>query len=365
LIRRAPAAIAACLVLVLIGSAVSGSASAWATPEHQDLGELALAVLANDNRTYASQYMQASDPNGKELRQWFLEGLYDCDRLDLARNHYYDPLTGKGLTEYSSLELCQDLYDDAVRYWKDGDYGRSVYYLGRATHMVQDAAQPYHGHNDPLNGHSEFESWLDAHSGQFVVTSGGLYNYSTNASLFVDKNARAVYNFYADVKGGNASDDSYAQVAAIIEPLAVRSTAGFLAMFARDVSDTAPEFEVQELADDQARLTWQPSTDRDFRCYRVYISEPGRDLDISEADLLKEITDRGNNALTITKLSNYGTYRVQVVTVLANDTLESDILTVKVGTGKLVVVAAVIGVVSIMAIGLTLSQSKGKRRRKQ
>lgn len=364
MIRRAVAVLAIVMSAVVLVSAVPGNASAWATSQHPYLGELALATLEHDNRSYASRYMNAEDVNGKSLRQWFTEGLVDCDRLDLARNHYYDPLTGTGLTGYTSLELCEDLYDDAVGFWRDGDYAKAMYYLGRATHMVQDAAQPFHGHNDALNGHLEFETWCAANHERFQVTSGGIYNYSTEPGLFVDKNARAVYNYYADVRSSNASDASYETVAAIIEPLAIRTTAGFLAMFAADVSDTAPELDVQSLADDRALLTWQPSTDRDFRCYRVYISEPGKDVDLTKANLLKEIADRGDNTLIITKLARYGTYQLQVVTVLANDTLESDVHTIKVGSGKLVVVTAAVAVITVMAVALTLSQKKGNKRRK-
>lgn len=364
MIRRTVAAVAVTMVALLVAAAMVPTATAYQAKMHQELGEKALGVLAADNKTYASGYMKALDPSGKSLREWFLEGLYDCDRLDLARNHYYNPLIGKGLTEYSSLELCQDLYDQAVKFWKSGEYGRSIYYLGRAAHMVMDSTVPHHGHNDALNGHAEFEAWLAANVDRFDVTSGGLYNYSVNASLFVDLNARQVYDLYADIKSSNASDSSYAQVAAVIEPLAIRSAAGFLALFARDVSGTAPEFYIQELADNKARLTWQPATDRDFVRYEVYVSEPGKHVDLTKTDLLKEVTGRGDNTLTITKLAKYGVYQVQVVTVLANDTLASDILTIKVGTGKAVVIVVIIGVITVMALGLTLSMKKGNRRRK-
>jgi len=357
-------AVVVTMTLLMIGAAIPAPASAYQSTMHQDLAEKALGVLANDNKSFASAYFAGVDDNGKKLKAWFLEGIYDCDRLDLARNHYYNPLTGKGLTEYNSLELCQDLYDEAVKLWKDGDYGKSMYYLGRATHMVMDSTVPHHGHLDPLNGHAEFETWLAEHEDEYAVTSGGIYSYS-NITAFIDGNARTVYDYYYDIKSDNASEASYAMVAAIIEPLAIRTSAGFLVMFADEVQDTAPAFDITEIEGGEAILTWQPSTDRDFRAYRIYISEPGHAVVIGGDDLLREYTDRSDNTLTITKLAKYGTYQLQIVTVLANDTLESVVLDLKVGgSSKLIVVGAGIGIITVMAIGLTLSTTSKHKRRK-
>lgn len=361
-VKVLPAISSLTLVLALALSSMAGPVSAYQASEHRELVAKSLFVLNGDNRTYLSKIFHAEDPSGKELIDWFQEGVYDTDRLDLARNHYYNPLTGKGLTEYSSKELCQDLYDNAVADWGVGDYGTSIYYLGRAVHMVMDSTVPHHGHNDPLNGHAEFETWLAAHADRYAVTSGGLYDHGINASDYVHNNAVAVYDHYADIRSSNASDASYANVASLIEPLALRSTAGFVAMFFNDVRGTEPELFSSSLEGGKVRLTWQPAVEENFVRYEVYVSSAGDDIELDAEHLLKTVTSRDGNALTVDKLDRFGSYQFQVVTVLANDRLESSIATEKVGASKLIMYGAAVALVTVIGLTFTLTQSRKKRR---
>ena len=351
--------------LVMSAPVLSSPVTAYQAANHQDLTEYAITILSHDGRDYMADVLEATDASGVSLKEWLLEGTYDCDRLDLARNHYYNPLTGTGLTEYTSYELCQDMYDAAVEYWEDGDYTKSMYYLGRALHMVQDSTVPHHGHNDPLNGHVEFESYMDAHIQDFVVGSGGIYNYSGNASGFVHNNAVAVYDHYYLLTSENASTVNYLYVGAIVESLALRSSAGFLSMFFTDVRRTAPQLEGYEVDDDMVHLIWQPAVESNFLRYEVYASSAGKDIELDPAHLVKTVMDREDNTLTIKELKKNGEYEFQVVTVLTDDSLESSIVTIEIGASKLLFIGIVAGLIAVTVIFFTLGQTKAKKKRRR
>jgi len=96
--------------------------------------------------------------------------------------------------------------------------------------------------------------------------------------------------------------------------------------------------------------------------YEVYASSAGDDIELDAGHLLKTITNRDGNALTVDKLDRFGSYQFQVVTVLANDRLESSIATEKMGTSKLIMYGAAVALTTVIGLTFTLTRTRKKRR---
>ncbi len=103
-------------------------------------------------------------------------------------NHFWNPDTpnsvGAGTEDYDDgLLFVGSSYRKALRYWEEdiipnylqGNVDKSYYYLGRVAHLLEDAAQPSHVHNDPHAGHwySGGTSILEEHTGDNVDSYSG------------------------------------------------------------------------------------------------------------------------------------------------------------------------------------------------
>jgi len=106
----------------------------------------------------------------------FLDGDSDPTTLRLMR-HFYNPVTGEGLSmeafgDFPSSYVWggqpneQNLWDyqDALRYYQEGDIEEAFFALGHVVHLIQDATVPAHTHLDdhgPPYGDS-YEEWCTA-----------------------------------------------------------------------------------------------------------------------------------------------------------------------------------------------------------
>ena len=339
-----------CLFLLL-----PGSVAAYDQDEHPILGAYTLRVLENDGYGRIVQAMQAIDPEGSSLESWFLLGEHDADRLDLSRNHYYDPTTGQGLAGFeSSAQLCKELFDSAVIKWRNGDGPTAMYLLGRTVHLLQDATMPHHVHLDPLNGHSAFETWLVNHTADYSIASGGIYALAEPES-FVHLTALQVYGLYEKVISSNSSEANFQEVGAFIEPLGIRMSAGLLWNFFEEVDGFSPTLLVAHATSSTVTLTWTPSADSNFVRYDLYVSDVGKELVLDEEHKASSSGYRECSGANVTGLRSYGTYQFQVVTVLDNGTLQSNIVEQKLGI-TLIAVALVMGmmlaIVAVVIIGM-------------
>lgn len=328
--RRLAFALIACALLLPFSSL---PAQAYCTPDHPVLTAWAVKTLSNDGRTNLVQVLEARDQRGDTLLEKLEAGSYDEDTLDLGLNHYYDPTTGEGLAGQStnSRDRCQALFDTAVRQWRSGEFGGAAYTLGRAVHVVQDSTLPHHARLDPFNGHAEYESWLSARISFSMTDTGGLYDYGSNASEFVVKNALVAYDLFGKVILTNASLSNYEEVERIIKPLAIRSSAGFIDLFFRTVEGTAPELVVTDTGLAHADLLWTPCPDPHFLRYEVYVSDPEKKVVRDGEHLRLTIGDRDRNGAEVSGLNVYGTYEFQVVTVLEDGSLESNVPRLNIG----------------------------------
>ena len=361
--RRLIIAMIICALLLPL----SGSpARAYAQADHPVLTAWTVNTLGNDGRTNIVQVLQARDQRGDTLLEKLEAGSYDEDTLDLGLNHYYDPTTGEGLAGRStnSADLCQAYFDAAVQQWRSGEFGGAAYTLGRAVHLVMDSTLPHHAHLDPLNGHAEYESWLSAQISFSMTDTGGLYDYGSNAREFVVKNALVAYDLFEKVILTNASLSNYQEVQKIIKPLALKSSAGLVDLFFRTVEDTAPELLITDTGLADAHLLWTPCADPHFLRYEIYVSDPEKKIVQDENHLRLTIGDRDRNGAEVSGLNVYGTYEFQVLTVLEDVSLESNVPKLNIGF-SIWLAFAFLSSFTICAVFLTLKSRRIRARRRR
>ena len=114
----------AVISLIITGlSLSSGSVKAWKTDCHPTVVDLAMDVLEDDGYTYLVSYLIDSENLGR-----IKKAITDCDRLDLALNHYYSPITGGGLAGATAAdEVAQTFFNNAVGYYESGDVTTAWY----------------------------------------------------------------------------------------------------------------------------------------------------------------------------------------------------------------------------------------------
>lgn len=149
-------------------------------------------------------------------------------------SHYYNHLVDTGLWHGPDAPTeCQYYFDRAVKYWRRGNREKSLFYLGAATHILQDLCVPHHAGCMVFSGHSYFEDWARTHFEDFATNSAGIYDLGGNAGEWVRQNARVSYGYLPEVMEDHAP--SVERVAGILLQRAQKTTAGFLHFFVQGV----------------------------------------------------------------------------------------------------------------------------------
>ncbi len=161
------------------------------------------------------------------------EGVTWADQDFKSTNHFFHYDREKGLYGFSNAyEECRKYYNKAAAYYDAGDIGRSMFYLGAACHLVQDATVPQHVNNRLLNKHRGFELWIISKiiSNYPFYILKGIKKYGTIKD-FIRKNAQFAnktslkYAIITDSEKRNLS------IAKEILAEAQETTAGFLLYF--------------------------------------------------------------------------------------------------------------------------------------
>jgi phospholipase C len=333
--------IVAGILFVLLAGAFSPPAAAWKTDNHPSIVEDAVAVLEADNYTYLVGYLTDSDYLD-ELKK----GVIDCDSTQLAVNHYYNPITGKGVSGATpATTYTQAMFDEAVAVYESGDAERAWWTFGWSLHTVQDLFVPFHAALDPANGHSAFEAYAYQYRHDFGLPAAGIYDYSQNASQWVVYAASQSYPYYAAVSGVNATDMNFDTVISILYPEAVALSAGYIKFFADAIG--LGDFNVFVVSRDisSVKIGWDESADENFSSYRIFVSEdPATILD---DDPVFEIDARDITEREIFDLELFHDYYFQVVVVSSDGNHESNLLKSSPGY-PLWMLLAIIGPICIM-----------------
>lgn len=130
---------------------------AYETAEHLDIGSKAkclyIAYVTENQDTSVGKNAISKNLNWQWF-SWALEHEDDTWPTPLYMRHFFNPITGKGLSfggeQYDSAVVrAQALWNDALADYMLGDYVSSYTNLGRVSHLVMDMGVPAHVNDDP------------------------------------------------------------------------------------------------------------------------------------------------------------------------------------------------------------------------
>ena len=158
-----------------------------------------------------------------------------CDRGFKNISHYYDHAANTGLWYGPDAPSeCRHYFRQAIKHWRRGRQEKALFYLGAASHIMQDLCVPHHAAGLILQGHKYFEDWARHNYHEFTCNCDGIYHLSCEPGDWVKKNARFSFTFLPQVV--EEHEPSVEQAAQVLLQRAQRSTAGFLQFFLQAVT---------------------------------------------------------------------------------------------------------------------------------
>lgn len=155
------------------------------------------------------------------------KGVIWADQLWRSMAHHYNPETGRGVWFWpNSAQKCSAYLKKAFMFWRQGKHTKAMFFIGAATHLVQDACVPHHAYCQMFDGHLDYERWVKERKHYYKINSGGLYNLGHTPEEWIRANARVARKYYDYVKSPG-SDEFYHQATVLLLLLTQRSTAGF------------------------------------------------------------------------------------------------------------------------------------------
>lgn len=195
-----------------------------ASPTHTFCNEQAVQILYNDN--YKKESILFS-----RYSQQLAEGIIWADKGFKSLYHFYDVKTGTGKWNWpDSTVTCEMYFSKALELWTEEKYSRSMFYLGAATHLIQDMCVPHHACCVLSDGHIEFEKWVRDRREEYSVYDGGIYLNTSSPKEWIRRNAEYSSEFYPFVHG-KSNDKHYHLSACELLPRTQRTTSGFWLMF--------------------------------------------------------------------------------------------------------------------------------------
>lgn len=191
---------------------------------HTYCNDRAAEILSNDN------YRREADFYTYFLPQ-LNEGINWADKGFRSFYHFYDIETGTGKWHWPNATVTCDMYfNKALNLWKSKSYESAMFYLGVATHLVQDMCVPHHARCTLTDGHDNFEKWAKKRLDDYCVYEHGLYLETKSAGEWIHLNA-AFSTTYFPLVQTNSSEEEYDRATGKLLPRAQRSTSGFWLWF--------------------------------------------------------------------------------------------------------------------------------------
>ncbi|MDP4178639.1 MAG: zinc dependent phospholipase C family protein [Bacillota bacterium] len=167
------------------------------------------------------------------------EGVTWADQDFKSTNHFYHFSKSKGLYGFSdALTLCREYFNKSLDLNKNGDFDESIFYLGAACHLIQDATVPQHVNNKLLKSHRGFEMWIISKfmTDYTFVQEKGIYRYKT-IDEYINNNALVANNTYLKFLHIEDKEERYGKISTVILKEAQSSTAGFLLDFFEKINE--------------------------------------------------------------------------------------------------------------------------------
>lgn len=205
----------------------SGAGSDCAT--HLFLNESALAIMEhNGGRDEAALI--------RPLMAQINEGVLWADGGYRNITHFFNPLTRRGLWNLpSAADSFRQFFRQAMKYGQKANLAKAMFYIGGATHLLQDICVPHHSCNLLLSGHAEYEHWVEANLGEYPLIPGPETPVPDEnlLNMFLKNALRSCE--YSDLVTDKAGEDEYRKATGILLPLAQYSTAKMFVWIARNL----------------------------------------------------------------------------------------------------------------------------------
>jgi len=193
-------------------------------PTHVFCNRQALTILRRDGFTRCAIFCEQ---HFRELNA----GVYWADEGWKNVSHYFEAGSGKGLWRFSSAVAdFRHYFGRALYHARCGDGRRAAFFLGAASHLVQDLCVPHHARAKVLDGHKRYEAWAGRHYTKYAVERGGIYHQEHPTHSLLLGNAALAADFFGWVDEGG-TDLSYHKATAVLLPRAQRTTAGLFLQF--------------------------------------------------------------------------------------------------------------------------------------
>ena len=158
------------------------------------------------------------------------EGVTWADLQFRNINHFFDPITKKGLWRFSPGVYDFSVYlAKACRLAKTADITNSFFYLGAAVHLLQDMSVPHHVCGYLFKGHKKFENWVQNHLAEFAYPQNSI-NETTRPIDLLLSSATIAREFMPFV-GESATEQHYRYAAKNLLPIAQTSSANLFEWF--------------------------------------------------------------------------------------------------------------------------------------
>jgi len=191
---------------------------------HEFCNQQAIKILHNDGFTLYAQFLTTYMT---ELNA----GVYWADNGWRNVSHYFEPTSGKGLWQFATaMETFQLYYQQGISNLHGNNYGRAVFFLGAAAHLMQDLCVPHHARGKLFSGHKEYESWVQHCYVQYAVDSNNIMSEDSNLATQLLGNAVVAADLFGWVDLDQGATN-YHEATAILLPQAQRSTAGLFLKF--------------------------------------------------------------------------------------------------------------------------------------
>lgn len=158
------------------------------------------------------------------------EGVKWADLEFKNINHFFDPITRKGLWRFSPGVYDFSVYlAKACRLANKQDIASSFFYLGAATHLLQDMSVPHHVCGHLFNGHKKFENWVQCHLDEFTCPPNQMK--STKKPLDLLLHSATIAREFMLLVNESATESQYRHAARNLLPLAQTTSAELFEWF--------------------------------------------------------------------------------------------------------------------------------------
>ena len=189
---------------------------------HYFINRQAAEILHNDDMKGMASFIVINIDNINRGTSWADKG-WKCFA------HYYNPFNHAGLNPWpGALDECSHYFNLACDNWTKKCIRKSMFFLGAASHIVQDLCVPYHSMCVPFNGHQKYEKWVKNNYFNYKAGRGGTYTHkSIDEIIHYNAIVSSKYYHYLNVE----EETSYHIVTALLVPLAQKTTAGLFHLF--------------------------------------------------------------------------------------------------------------------------------------